>query len=49
MLEKFLTIVSTIEQFADVENMSLEELIGHLKAHEERVHIFCDNNDITYS
>ncbi|GJW04984.1 hypothetical protein Tco_1563840, partial [Tanacetum coccineum] len=34
---KFLQIASTIEQFADLDNMMIEEVIGRLKAHEERV------------
>ena len=34
---KFLQIVSTIEQFGNLEKMSVEETIGRLKTHEERV------------
>lgn len=34
---KFLQIASTIEQFSDLEAMSVEEAIGSLKAHEERL------------
>ncbi|KAI3684116.1 hypothetical protein L6452_33335 [Arctium lappa] len=34
---KFLQIASTIEQFADLDKMTVEEVIGRLKAHEERV------------
>ncbi|KAJ9560140.1 hypothetical protein OSB04_005300 [Centaurea solstitialis] len=34
---KFLQIASTIEQFADLDRMTVEEVIGRLKAHEERV------------
>nr|GEU94323.1 hypothetical protein [Tanacetum cinerariifolium] len=34
---KFLQIASTIEQFVDLDNMTVEEVIGRLKAHEERV------------
>lgn len=34
---KFLQIASTIKQFADLETMTVEEVIGRLKAHEERV------------
>ena len=34
---KFLQIASTIEQFADLDTMTVEEVIGRLKAHEERV------------
>lgn len=33
---KFLQIASAIEQFANLEEMSTEEVIGSLKAHEER-------------
>ncbi|KAK1378600.1 DUF4219 domain-containing protein [Heracleum sosnowskyi] len=34
---KFLQIASTIEQFGNLEIMSVEEVIGSLKAHEERL------------
>lgn len=34
---KFLQIASTIEQFGDLEKMSVEEAVGSLKAHEERL------------
>lgn len=34
---KFLQIASTIEQFGDLETMSVEETIGSFKAHEERM------------
>lgn len=34
---KFLQITSTIEQFGDLEAMTVEETIGSLKAHEERM------------
>ncbi|XP_074359954.1 uncharacterized protein LOC141700075 [Apium graveolens] len=34
---KFVHIVSTIEQFGDLDTMSVEEAVGSLKAHEERV------------
>lgn len=34
---KFLQIASTMEQFGNLETMTLEEVIGSLKAHEERV------------
>lgn len=34
---KFLQIVSTMEQFGDLETMTLEEAVGSLKAHEERL------------
>lgn len=32
---KFLQIASTIEQFGDLEKMTIEEAVGSLKAHEE--------------
>lgn len=34
---KFLQIASAIEQFGNVEEMSIEEVVGSLKAHEERL------------
>ena len=34
---KFLQITSAIEQFGDLEKMTIEEVIGSLKAHEERM------------
>lgn len=34
---KFLQITSTLEQFGDLETMTIEEAVGSLKAHEERV------------
>ncbi|XP_074347707.1 uncharacterized protein LOC141686579 [Apium graveolens] len=34
---KFLQITSAIEQFGNLEEMSLEEVVGSLKAHEERL------------
>ena len=34
---KFLQITSTIEQFGDLDKMSIEEAVGSLKAHEERL------------
>ncbi|XP_074369120.1 uncharacterized protein LOC141709733 [Apium graveolens] len=34
---KFLQIASTIEQFGDLETMTVEETVGPLKAHEERL------------
>ncbi|KAL8103933.1 hypothetical protein AgCh_028224 [Apium graveolens] len=35
---KYLQIASTIEQFGDMKTMSVEEVVGRLKAHEERLH-----------
>ncbi|KAL8109610.1 hypothetical protein AgCh_025644 [Apium graveolens] len=37
MPSKFLQIASTIEQFGDLEKMTVEEAIGSLKAYEERL------------
>lgn len=34
---KFLQIASALEQFGNLETMSIEEVIGSLKAHEERL------------
>lgn len=41
---KFLQIVSIIEQFGNIETMSVEEAIGSLKAHEERTKGQAENN-----
>ncbi|CAM8941456.1 unnamed protein product [Rhodiola kirilowii] len=41
--KRFLPIVSTIEQFGDVNAMPLDEAIGRLKAHEERTRSTEDN------
>ena len=35
--DKFLQIASNIEQFGDMKVMTVEEIVGHLKAHEERM------------
>lgn len=37
MPDKFLQITSTLEQFRNLETMIVEEVVGSLKAHEERV------------
>lgn len=34
---KYLQITSTIEQFGNLEEMTVEEAVGRLKAHEERI------------
>lgn len=34
---KFLKIASTTEQFGNLETMSIEETVGSLEAHEERM------------
>ncbi|XP_074361014.1 uncharacterized protein LOC141701222 [Apium graveolens] len=35
--DKFLQITSNIEQFGEVKGMTVEEVVGRLKAHEERM------------
>lgn len=42
---KFLQIASAIEQFGDLQTMSVEEVIGSLKAHDERLHGGVENNE----
>ncbi|GJV65184.1 hypothetical protein Tco_1476012 [Tanacetum coccineum] len=42
---KFLQIASTLEQFEDLDTMTVEEVIGRLKAHEERMKGNGDNED----
>ncbi|XP_074347367.1 uncharacterized protein LOC141686216 [Apium graveolens] len=34
---RFLQIISTLQQFGDLETLSVEEVVGSLKAHEERI------------
>lgn len=41
--KKFLQVVSTIEQFGDFNIMTVEEVIGRLKAYEERIRIYADD------
>ncbi|XP_074376722.1 uncharacterized protein LOC141718240 [Apium graveolens] len=41
---KFVQIASTIEQFGNLKTMTVEELIGRLKAHEERVRGHVEDN-----
>lgn len=43
---KFLQIASTLEQFGNLDTMSIEEAIGALKAHEERVKGTVTTNDM---
>lgn len=43
--QKFLQITSTIEQFGNLDTMSMEEAIGSLKAHEERVKGKTESNE----
>ncbi|GKG18694.1 hypothetical protein Tco_0372992, partial [Tanacetum coccineum] len=35
--DKFLQIVASIEQYSDLDDMTLEEAIGRLKSYEERI------------
>lgn len=42
---KFLQLASTLEQFGDLETMTTEEVIGRLKAHEERMKGHGDADD----
>lgn len=42
---KFIQLASTLEQFGDLETMSVEEVIGRLKAHEERLKGRDDQDD----
>lgn len=37
VLSRFLQIASTLEQFGNLETMTVEEIVGSLKAHDERV------------
>ncbi|KAD7117673.1 hypothetical protein E3N88_04941 [Mikania micrantha] len=37
MPKKYLPIVASIEQYSEIENMAFEEVVGRLKAYEERV------------
>lgn len=41
---KFLQIASTIEQFGDVEKMTVDEAVGRLRAHEERMKSQSENS-----
>ncbi|XP_074324274.1 uncharacterized protein LOC141661189 [Apium graveolens] len=43
---KFFQIVSTLEQFGNLDAMSIEEAIGALKAHEERLKGSVTTNDV---
>ncbi|GJY00017.1 hypothetical protein Tco_0357035 [Tanacetum coccineum] len=45
---KFLQIASTIEQFGDLDHMSVEEVVGRLKTHEERIkgHVEADEKKL---
>ena len=42
---KFLQIASATEQFGNSDAMSVEEVMGSLKAHEERLHGQVENNE----
>ncbi|GJT49321.1 retrotransposon protein, putative, unclassified [Tanacetum coccineum] len=45
---KFVQIASTIEQFGDLDHMSVEEVVGRLKTHEERIkgHVEADEKKL---
>ena len=43
--DKFLQIASNIEQFGDKKTMTVEDFVGHLKAHEERIKGRSDSAD----
>lgn len=44
--KKFLQIVASIEQYSEIEDMSLEEVVGRLKAYEKRIKVLDeDDND----
>lgn len=43
MHANFLQIASTIEQFGDIDAMTMDEVVGKLKAHEERMWGQLDN------
>ncbi|XP_023521071.1 uncharacterized protein LOC111784686 [Cucurbita pepo subsp. pepo] len=42
---KFLQITSTIEEFSDLKTKSIDEIIGSLKAHEERLQGFGEKDE----
>ena len=42
VLPRFMQIVTSIEQYDDLKNMSVEEVVGRLKVHEEKL---CDYED----
>lgn len=42
---KFLQIASTLEQFGNLETMTMEKAVGSLKAHEERLRGKSENNE----
>ncbi|XP_074363813.1 uncharacterized protein LOC141704457 [Apium graveolens] len=42
---KFLQITSTMEQFGNLDTMTMEEVVGSLKAHEERLRGKSDNSE----
>ncbi|KAK9072217.1 hypothetical protein SSX86_008649 [Deinandra increscens subsp. villosa] len=43
--KKFLQIVASIEQYSEIENMSLEEAVGRLKAYEDRIKVLEEKDD----
>ncbi|XP_047309535.1 uncharacterized protein LOC124912946 [Impatiens glandulifera] len=43
--QKYMQIVTVIEQFGDLKNMTVEEVVGRLKVHEERLHGYEDREE----
>ncbi|XP_022930088.1 uncharacterized protein LOC111436574 [Cucurbita moschata] len=48
ILPRFMQIVTSIEQFDDLKNMSVEEVVGRLKVHEERLRDYEDKEEGKY-
>ena len=48
VLPRFMQIVTSIEQFDDLKNMSIEEVISRLKVHEERLRGYEDKEEEKY-
>lgn len=46
MPDKYLPIVASIEQYSDIESMPFEEVVGRLKAYEERVKLRASVEDV---
>ena len=42
---RFMQIVTSIEQFGDLKNMTVEEVVGRLKTHEERLRGYGEQGD----
>ena len=48
ILPRFMQIVTFIEQFDDLKNISIEEVIGSLNVHEERLRGYEDKDEEKY-